>query len=78
MINISVIGNSLVIANGGDKSVYPLNSIFLKGDDKSDLVNVRLRASRRNVETFLYQDVENLTAGSATEMIDRIAELANK
>jgi hypothetical protein len=70
--------NSIMFDNGKVKSVYPMNSILLISNDNSEAISVRLKASRKNVLTFNYKDVTNLTASSANEMVELIALLSNK
>lgn len=78
MVNVSTVGNTLVIAMEDGKYCYPLNSVILIANDTSSIINVRLKASRKNIQQFKYEDVENITASSASEMVDKIAEQANK
>lgn len=75
---IEKINNSIVFNKENEKHVYPLNAIFLIANDDSNSINVRLRASRKNVLTFSYTEVTNLTAESATEMVELISMLSNK
>lgn len=75
---IEKINNSIVFDKGNEKHIYPLNTIFLIANDESASINVRLKASRKNVLTFNYTEVTNLTAGSSTEMVELIASLSNK
>ena len=70
--------NSIMFDNGKVKSIYPMNSILLISNDNSEAISVRLKASRKNVLTFNYKDVTNLSANSANEMIETIALLSNK
>lgn len=76
-MNIERINNSIVF-DKGQKYVYPMNAIMLIANDDSKSINVRLKASRKNVLTFNYDEVSNLTANSATEMIELISMLSNK
>lgn len=75
---IEKINNSIVFEKDNVKHIYPLNAIFLIANDDSNSINVRLRASRKNVLTFNYNEVTNLTAESATEMVELISMLSNK
>jgi hypothetical protein len=75
---IEKINNSIVFNKDNEKHIYPLNAIFLIANDDSNSINVRLRASRKNVLTFNYNEVTNLTAESATEMVELISMLSNK
>lgn len=75
---IEKINNSIVFDKGESKHIYPLNAIFLIANDDSKSINVRLRASRKNVLTFNYDEITNLSAESATEMVELISLLSNK
>ena len=69
--------NSIMFDNGKVKSVYPMNSILLISNDNSEAISVRLKASRKNILTFSYKDVTNLSASSANELIELIGSLSN-
>lgn len=58
-----------------DIVVFPTNSILLIANDDSDIINVRLKASRKNVLTFEYQKVTNIQATSAKDFIDKYNSL---
>ena len=75
---IQKVNNSIVFEKENEKHIFPLNAIFLVANDESASINVRLRASRKNVLTFDYTEVTNLTAGSSTEMVELISMLSNK
>ena len=80
MINITKENNSLVMKYDGEHNTvysFPLNSIVLIANDISDLINVRLKSSRMNVVNFLYKDVANITATSATDMVEKISLISN-
>lgn len=74
---IEKLNNSIIFDEGSVKHVYPLNSIILISNDDASAINVRLRASRKNVLTFNYTDVTNITASSANEMMEQISLLSN-
>lgn len=54
---------------------FPLNTVVLISNELSDSVSVRLLGSRKNIITFNYDQVTNITANSAAEMITKINEL---
>ena len=76
-MTIDKINNSIVFNKGGIKYVFPVNTIMLIANDNSDVINVRLRASRKNVLTFNWNDVTNIQASSANEMLEMISLLSN-
>ena len=76
-MNISKINNSIVFDKDGIKYVYPINTIMMLSNDNDDIINVRLKASRKNVLTFDYKIVDNFSASSANEMVELISMLSN-
>lgn len=74
---IEKINNSLVFRNGINVNVYPINTIMLISNDGSKSVNVRLKASRKNVVTFNYDEVANIPSSSANDLVDKINALQN-
>lgn len=77
-MTIDKINNSIVFDKNGIKYIYPINTILLISNDNDNIINVRLKASRKNVLTFSYKDVENLSASSANDMLEQISLLSNK
>lgn len=76
-MTINKINNSIIFNKDDIKYVYPINTIMLIANDNSDFINVRLRASRKNVLTFNWNDVTNIQASSANEMLEMISLLSN-
>lgn len=76
-MTIDKINNSIIFNKDDIKYVYPINTIMLIANDNSDFINVRLRASRKNVLTFNWNDVTNIQASSANEMLEMISLLSN-
>lgn len=74
MTNIEKIGNSLIFDKDGVQYVFPLNSLILISNDDSKMVNVRLKASRKNLLQFLYDEC-NISSTSANDLITKINEL---
>lgn len=54
---------------------FPTDTIVLISNDESDVINVRLLGSRKNVLTFEYQKVTNITAQSAADFITEFNQL---
>lgn len=77
-MTIDKINNSIVFNKDDIKYVYPINTIMLIANYNSDVINVRLRASRKNVLTFNWNDVTNIQASSANDMLEQISLLSNK
>lgn len=76
-MTIDKINNSVIFNKDNIKYVYPINTIMLIANDNSDVINVRLKASRKNVLTFNWNDVTNIQASSANEMLEMISLLSN-
>lgn len=76
-MTIDKINNSIIFNKDDIKYVYPINTIMLIANDNSDVINVRLRASRKNVLIFNWNDVTNIQASSANEMLEMISLLSN-
>ena len=53
-------------------TVVPVDAALFIANDSSDTVNVRLKASRKNILTFNYQSVTNYTASSAVDFVNKI------
>lgn len=54
---------------------FPEETIVLISNELCDAINVRLLGSRKNVLTFDYQKVVNITAQSAADFITKFNEL---
>ena len=54
---------------------FPLNTVVLISNEVSDSVSVRLLGSRKNIITFNYDQVTNITAASPADLITKINEL---
>lgn len=54
---------------------FPLDTIVLISNELSDVINVRLLGSRKNILTFEYQKVTNITAQSAADFITEFNQL---
>ena len=76
-MTIEKYNNSLIIVNGDMTYCYPLNSIILIANDNCDSVNIRVKASRKNLLTFRYQDVTNIASTSAGDLCNKISNLIN-
>ena len=78
MLNIEVVCNSFAFKFEDKTLVFPANSIYLIANDDSNIIVLKLKASRKTITTFLYTDVKNIQASSATEMVEKIGEIINK
>lgn len=76
-MNINKIGNSVQFTDDKKMCVFPVGQIILIANDESNTINVRLKASRKNVLTFNYQDITNIEASSATEAVETLSQIIN-
>lgn len=61
-----------VFSFAGKDVIYPASAIIFITNAYSEIISVRLKASRKNVLSFSYQDVENYEANSASELVQQI------
>lgn len=79
MVKINLVGSSsIVFDKENEMFVFPTNHLFLISNDESEAINVRLKSSRKNILTFNFDEVENISASSANDMIMKISDLINK
>lgn len=75
IIEISKENGAILFRNEVAYYSFPDGTIMLIANDGSDAINVRLLGSRKNILTFNYQNVSNLTATSATDLVEQINNL---
>lgn len=56
MLNITVTGNTVVLDDGIVKAAYPKGTLSFHADASSESVDVRMRASRKTVRSFRYDE----------------------
>lgn len=75
-VSFTASGNSVVIISGNITMVYPKGTISLHADEsKTDSIEVRLTASRKNILSFSYKDLTNPTAASVEEAITKLNQI---
>lgn len=57
-----------IIDNEGHLFLFPLNSIILAAEDKSDMVNVKLKSYRRTIMSLNYKTFTEPTASNAEDL----------
>lgn len=69
---INKTSNMYVFSFAGKDVIYPASAILFITNAYSEMISVRLKASRKNVLSFSYKDVENYEANSASELVQQI------
>lgn len=68
--------NSVVIKIGDVTMVYPKGSLTLHADEsKTDSIEVRLTASRKNILSFNYKDLTNPTVSDVNDAITKLNQI---
>ena len=68
--------NSVVIKIGDVTMVYPKGTLSLHADEsKTDSIEVRLTASRKNILSFNYKDLINPTASGVDDAITKLNQI---
>lgn len=69
-------GNSVVIKIGDVTMVYPKGTLSLHADEsKTDSIEVRLTASRKNILSFNYKDLTNPTVSDVNDAITKLNQI---
>lgn len=75
-VSFSANGNSVVIIAGNITMVYPKGTITLHADEsKTDSIEVRLTASRKNILSFRYKDLTNPAVTSVEDAITKLNQI---
>lgn len=67
---IKNISNSIVFSKENIQYIFPINSIYII--NIGDVITVRLLGNRRNLFSFNYHDVSNITASDVDDFMDKI------
>lgn len=68
--------NSVVIKIGDVTMVYPKGTLSLHADEsKTDSIEVRLTASRKNILSFNYKDLTNPTVSDVNDTITKLNQI---
>jgi hypothetical protein len=57
-----------IVDNEGHIFLFPLNSIILAAEEKSDMVNIKLKSYRRTIMSLNYKTFTEPTADSAENL----------
>ena len=68
--------NSVVIKIGDVTMVYPKGALTLHADEsKTDSIELRLTASRKNILSFNYKDLTNPTVSDVNDAITKLNQI---
>ena len=75
-VSFTASGNSVVIKIGDVTMVYPKGTLSLHADEsKTDSIEVRLTASRKNILSFNYKDLTNPTVSDVNDAITKLNQI---
>ena len=75
-VSFTASGNSVVIKIGDVTMVYPKGTLTLHADEsKTDSIEVRLTASRKNILSFNYKDLTNPTVSDVNDAITKLNQI---
>ena len=73
---ITNISNSIVFSKENMQYIFPVNSIYII--NIGDVITVRLLGNRRNIFSFNYNEVTNISASNIDDFISQINSLIFK
>ena len=75
-VSFTANGNSVVIKIGDVTMVYPKGTLTLHADEsKTDSIEVRLTASRKNILSFNYKDLTSPTVSDVNDAITKLNQI---
>lgn len=74
MVEINKVGNTIIISTDKKNMAFPASAVLAYADKESDFVNIRLKATRKNVIGFNYKDATP-SVESAEAMVEYISSL---
>ena len=75
-MTIEIINNSIVFSKDNIQYIFPVNSIYII--NIGDVITVRLLGNRRNIFSFNYNEVTNISASNIDDFISQINSLIFK
>lgn len=69
-MEITNINNSIVFDKENIQYIFPVNSIYII--NIGDVITVRLLGNRRNIFSFNYNEVTNITASDVDDFMNKI------
>ena len=74
MVNITKNGETITFEKDNTMVHMPASSVIAASNKDADSVNIKLKASRKTIMSFIYKDM-NPTVGNAEEAVNYIASL---
>lgn len=69
-MEITNINNSIIFDKENIQYIFPVNSIYII--NIGDVITVRLLGNRRNIFSFNYNEVTNITASDVDDFMNKI------
>lgn len=69
-MEITNINSSIVFSKENIQYIFPVNSIYII--NIGDVITVRLLGNRRNIFSFNYNEVTNITASDVDDFMNKI------
>lgn len=69
-MTIENINSSIVFSKENIQYIFPVNSIYII--NIGDVITVRLLGNRRNIFSFNYNEVTNITASDVNDFMNKI------
>lgn len=73
---INNINNTIVFEKDKTSYIFPINSIYLI--NIGDVITVRLKGNRRNIFSFNFNEVTNITSSNVEDFLNKINSLIFK
>lgn len=73
MVRFEKNSNSVVITTDDTKSVYPLGTLITHTNAFSESIDLKLRASRKTILSFNYDEVDGIEGENAKEVQQQLA-----
>lgn len=75
MLTIEKSGNTVIIDNGEEIYAFPVNTLIAISMNDSDTVTLRLKGNRKNLISFLYNEVTNIPSTNVKELIEGLSTI---
>ena len=75
-MEIKNVNNSIVFEKENISYIFPINSIYII--NIGNVITVRLKGNRRNIFSFNYQEVTNISASDVEDFLNKINSIIFK
>lgn len=75
-MEIKIVNNSIVFEKENISYIFPINSIYII--NIGNVITVRLKGNRRNIFSFNYQEVTNISASDVEDFLNKINSIIFK